>query len=147
MSSNYSVSSDKALIQYHLDSDFSVDTAKGMFSSIRKSLDTSITYCELIAFVPTADMSHISQSEFSSIIESMKEAYERNGVVREKTAILAGSNQPLRPMANLWVGYCDLDPEISTIYRSFISLEQACEWLGVDRNYIIEFLRNSGEQQ
>lgn len=147
MSSNYCVSQDRALILYHLDSDFSGDKATEIFSTIRQTLDMETTYCELIAFVPTADMSLISQGEFTDIIESMKDAYERSGVVRNKTAILAGSNQPLRPMVNLWVGYCELDTEISTVYRSFINLEHACDWLDADRSYIVDFLKSSGEQQ
>lgn len=145
MATHYHIDNENNVVLYELDTDFSAETAKEMFSLIGPSLEKDRVYNELITVSREADLSGVSQEDFIRIIRSMKWAYEYSGVRRQRSAIVAAEDHKLRPMAIMWVAYCELDEEISSTYRAFSQLEDACQWVKISSNSVEKFMNKKGD--
>lgn len=125
------VDNEIGLIAYLFTGTVLIEEIISAHKEVSKSVHQGKTYLEINLFDRDSRYHELELEGMSRLSQFIVDNFDRQNLIREKIVSIELSTE-IEIINRLWLALVDSEDDFKSSYASFKSLEESCEWLGIN---------------
>lgn len=136
------VDNDRRHIYTYFNDVISLQDCTDMFDSVAADVQPGDEYRQINIFDRTSRLHEMDVDRIKQAQRHMAARFQAKGLVRPRSAMVS-LDKLAEPVLSYWCALCDNDETVRANYRTFTNLDDACDWVGIGKDDVLDFIATS----